>query len=57
MKWLFENLSTIIIFAVLAAVIVLIIKSMRKDKKSGKSSCGCNCASCALSKSCHERKH
>ncbi len=38
MKWLFENLSTIIIFAVLAAVIVLIIKSMRKDKKSGKSS-------------------
>ena len=32
MKWLFENLSTIIIFAVLAAVIVLIIKSIKTKK-------------------------
>ena len=40
------NLSTFIILIVLIAIVVLIIRSMIKDKKSGKSSCGGNCVAC-----------
>ena len=53
MTWLMNNLSTIIVCIVLIAVVVLIINKMIKDKKKGKSSCGCNCAHCAMAGSCH----
>lgn len=51
--WLYENLATIIICAVLAGVVAAIITKLVKDKKKGKSACGCNCGSCAMSGSCH----
>lgn len=41
-----NNLSTIIISMVIAAVVVLIIRGMIKDKKSGNGTCGCGCAGC-----------
>ena len=40
----------IIIIAVLAVVVRLIIRSMIKDKKAGRSSCGGNCGDCGLCK-------
>lgn len=43
-NWIARNLSTIIICLVLAAVVALIIVSLVKDKRKGKSSCGCKCA-------------
>ena len=51
-----NNYPTIIIFAVLVAVIALIIVKMVKDKKKGKSACGCNCDSCPMGGSCHQAK-
>ena len=42
--WLAENLSTIIITIVLIVIVGLVIRSMRRDKKNGKSS------------SCHPKK-
>ena len=56
--WLRENLSTILISAGLLLVVIAIIKSMVKDKKQGRSSCGANCAHCAMGcgGSCHGRK-
>ena len=42
--WLAANLSTIIITAVLVLVVGLVIRKLIKDKKRGKSSCGCGCA-------------
>ncbi len=53
--WITENLATILISAVLLLVVVLIIRKLVKDKKKGKSSCGCNCAHCAMSGSCHQK--
>ena len=38
LTWLSQNIGTIIVAA--------IVKSMRRDKKNGKSSCGGNCAAC-----------
>lgn len=47
-NWIARNLSTIIICLVLAAVVVLIIVSLVKDKRKGKSACGCKCAHCPM---------
>ena len=54
--WLTENIATIIICAVLIAVVAAIIAGMIKNKKKGKSSCGCGCEYCPMSGSCHPKK-
>lgn len=46
MIWLMENLSTILVSLVIVAAIVLAVRSIKKDKANGKSSCGGNCRSC-----------
>lgn len=51
--WLSENLATVLITLGLAAVVVLIIRSMLRDKRKGKSSCGGNCGCCPMSGACH----
>lgn len=54
--WLSENIGTILISLVLLAVVIGVIAGMRKDKKKGKSACGCNCGHCPMSGSCHSSK-
>ncbi len=41
-------MGTLIVIVVLVIVVALIIRSMIKDKKSGKSlQCGCDCKNCS----------
>ena len=40
------------IFAVVAAIII----STVRNRKKGKSSCGCGCSNCPMSGSCHSQK-
>lgn len=54
LAWINENIITIMICTVLAAIVCAIIISLVHNKKKGKSSCGCNCSHCALSGKCHE---
>ena len=54
--WILGNMATIIICAVLIGIVVAIIVSMVKNKRRGKSSCGCGCANCPMSGSCHKDK-
>ena len=56
LMWLCQNAATIIICAVLAAVVILIIISMVRGKKKGESTCGCGCKACPMSDSCHQKK-
>ncbi len=51
--WLAENLVTIILGLLVLAVFAAIILNWLKNRKSGKSSCGCSCAGCAMSGQCH----
>ena len=44
LAWLSKNIATIIICLVLAVIVALIIFSLVKNKKKGKSSCGCHSA-------------
>ncbi len=53
LQWMEANLSTILISAVLAVIVAMIVWHLVRQKKQGKSSCGCNCAHCAMSGSCH----
>lgn len=54
--WIAENLATIIICLVLAVIVAAIIIGLVRNKKKGKSSCGCNCVHCAMAGSCHNKK-
>ena len=52
-EWLYANLSTIIISAVIAAVLVLAVVSLVRDKKKGKSiTCSGSCGSCDACMGC-----
>ena len=61
LAWLKLNIATIIISLILIAVVAAVIVSIVKNKKKGKSSCGCNCAHCAMAGACHkgqsDKKH
>lgn len=57
--WLTSNLATIVVGIVFFAIVGLVIWSMVRDKKSGKSSCGGNCGGCSgcgMSGSCHPKR-
>ena len=57
LQWISANIGTILISLVLLAVVALITRSMMRDKKQGKSSCGGNCAGCAACGACHNKSH
>ena len=54
--WISENIATIMICAVLLAVVAAIIVSMVKNRKKGKASCGCGCADCPMAGACPSKK-
>jgi len=51
--WLENNWGTLLVAAVLVLIVGLVIRGMIRDRKAGKTSCGSNCAGCALAGSCH----
>lgn len=53
LQWLIANLGTILVCVVIAIVVVAAIRSLVKDKRKGKSTCGNNCAHCAMAGKCH----
>ena len=53
LNWIIENTPTLIVSAVLIAITTLIVVHMIRNKKKGKTSCGCDCGSCPMSGSCH----
>lgn len=56
LEWLAENIGTILITAGLIVIVVLIIRSIVRDKKAGISSCGAKCGgcgACAMAGKCH----
>lgn len=54
-EFLASNMGTILIGAAVAAVVALIIVKMVKDKKKGRSSCGCGCSNCPSAGMCHKK--
>ena len=54
MTWLMANIGTIVVAVILAIIVTAVIAKMVKNKKQGKSSCGCGCESCAMKGECHK---
>ena len=50
--WLSANLINIVLIAVIMLIVGLLIRSMIRDRKAGKRSCGGNCASCGACGGC-----
>ena len=46
-------LATVLISIALAVIVGLVIFKLIRDKKQGKSSCGCGCSTCPHSGVCH----
>ncbi|MDE5671723.1 MAG: FeoB-associated Cys-rich membrane protein [Eubacterium sp.] len=55
LAFLTENLATIIIAVIVIGILAAVIAKMIKDKKKGKTSCGCGCENCAASEICHKK--
>lgn len=47
LDFLVQNLGTILVGAVVLAVVVSVLWKMVRDKKQGKSSCSCGCGGCS----------
>lgn len=47
--------STIVVGGLVGLLLFAVIIKMIKDKKKGKSSCGCHCADCPSSGMCHPK--
>ncbi|MBQ6551897.1 MAG: FeoB-associated Cys-rich membrane protein [Lachnospiraceae bacterium] len=54
LTWISQNFGTLIVIVILAAVVAAVIVKIVKDKRQGKSSCGHNCAHCAMAGMCHK---
>ncbi|MBR6484393.1 MAG: FeoB-associated Cys-rich membrane protein [Clostridiales bacterium] len=52
LEFLRGNIGNIIVIAIVALIVFLAIRAMVKNKKDGKSSCGCDCSGCALKDKC-----
>lgn len=53
LHWIITNLPTIIVCAVLIFITAMIVAHVIKNKKHGKTCCGCE--GCAMRGSCHEK--
>ncbi len=52
-QWIADNIWALFVILVLAGIIAAAVYTVVRDKRKGKSSCGCNCAHCAMAGSCH----
>ena len=56
LQWISENVGTILICMGLIVIVALIVRSLIRQKKQGKSSCGAGCAHCAMHGQCHKER-
>ena len=57
LNWVTANLSTIIVSAILLAIIIAISTYLIRQRKRGRNSFGCTCAHCAMHGTCHSKQH
>lgn len=55
MNFIINNIGTIIIGLMVFALIAGVVVKLVKDKKKGKTSCGCGCSNCPSSGICHKK--
>lgn len=56
LQWITENAPTLVVGAVVLAIVAAIAVKLIKDAKNHNSSCGCGCKGCPNSGMCHGGK-
>ena len=57
LQTILDNAGTILISLVLIGIVAAVIMKLRRDRKQGKSSCGCNCGCCPMAGACHRGRN
>ena len=52
LAWISANLINIALVVLIVLIVCLLLRGMIRDRKAGKTSCGCNCASCGTCNGC-----
>ena len=52
-EFLKQNIGTIVVLAILAAILSLVVLRIIRDKKRGVGACSCGCSNCPMSGKCH----
>ncbi|MDD6395228.1 MAG: FeoB-associated Cys-rich membrane protein [Firmicutes bacterium] len=55
MEFLAAHSGTVVVAVIIAAVVALIVVNMVRDRKKGKSSCGCGCSNCPSAGMCRKK--
>ena len=55
LEFIKDNSATLAVLAILAVTVAAIVVKLVRDKRAGKSSCGCGCADCPMSNKCHPK--
>ena len=54
-SFLVDNWGSILVGLILIALVAGVVIKLRRDKKRGKSSCGCGCENCPSHCMCHKK--
>ncbi len=52
LEWITANLATIVVAAIVVAVVAFVIVKMVKDRKKGRGTCSCGCGGCPQAGTC-----
>ena len=55
-SWLQQNWGSVLVVAIVAAIVTAVVVCRIRAKRQGKSTCGCGCAHCAARDVCHPQK-
>ena len=55
-EWIAKNAATLITALVLLLILGGAVFAIIRSKKKGRTTCGCGCANCPMSGSCHSKK-
>ena len=55
LEFLSAQWGTILAALVLLGLVCAVIVTMIRNRKKGKSTCGCGCSSCAMDGACHKK--
>ena len=58
MTWISENIGNIVVSLIIIAVVAVALYFIIKNRRNGRSFCGCGCSSCAMKEDCrYDEKH
>jgi hypothetical protein len=54
LQWFADNAGTLAVSLALIALVALIVRSLRKDRRKGRHLCGGQCGGCPMAGKCHK---